>query len=137
MSKDRVDPMQYIYPEGVEAKVPGQLITNLIETLEHLILDETKEEVPFKFSYVDVEKGTIVKNAKDADIESGKVVKVPDHQKMMDSELSRSISAKGMDLMRLRYYLASLHHKNIDNGVAVHIEEVLEKQRQASKEEDK
>ena len=61
----------------------------------------------------------MVKNAKPADIESGKVRKIFDFEKtIQEPVLEHSITQDGILYAQMKHYLEGLHMKNIKDGLA-------------------
>ena len=107
------DPRQFVYPQGTKIQVEGYLLTDLIMIFEQLIKDEIKVESKFKYNYLN-EKGNIVKNVKNQDVESGKLSKVVDFERtIVNPNFEYSITEKGIAYAELKNFLESIHFENI------------------------
>lgn len=118
------DPREYIYPQGVKVEVDGYVISDLIMIFEQLLKDEIKVDSKFKYNYLN-EKGTVVKNVKQADLESGKLQKVVDFQRtILEPTMDYTITEKGIAYAELKNFLESIHFKNVQNGIAINYKEL-------------
>ena len=116
---------EYGYEKGSKVEVEGALITDFIMLLDKLIEDEVRKESRFKYSYVN-EKGNIVKNVKQTDVESGKLRKILDFEKtILEPTLDYSISEKGMDYAKLKNFLEGVHYENVKSGKAISYKEMV------------
>lgn len=118
------DPRNYVYKQGEKVEVDGFLITDLIAIFEKLTNDEIKPESKFKYNFIN-EKGKIVKNPKQEDIQTGKVKKILDYERtIMNPTLEFSISEKGIAYAELKTFLEKIHFENVKKGVAVDYREL-------------
>ena len=115
---ENINHHDYIYDSGVKVQIEGNFLLELIALVDTLLKKEVRTESKFKFSYVD-EKGKVVKNAKPADIESGKVRKIFDFEKtIQEPVLEHSITQDGILYAQMKHYLEGLHMNNIKEGLA-------------------
>ena len=121
------NPREFIYPQGVKVEIDGYVVTDLIMIFEQLLKDEVKVESKFKYNYVN-EKGNVVKNAKQEDLESGKVQKILDFKRtIVEPNMEYSITEKGIAYAELKNFLESIHMDNIQKGNAVSYKELSTK----------
>ena len=115
---ENINHRDYIYDNGVKVQIEGNFLLELVAIVDSLIKKEVRSESKFKFSYVD-ENGKVVKNAKPADVENGKVKKVFDFEKtIQEPVLEHSITQDGIMYAQLKHYLEGLHMENIKAGLA-------------------
>lgn len=114
---DNVDILkQNFYKEGVKVEIEGRLLLELLSIFDLLIKDEVRSESKFKYNYVDND-GKVVKNAKESDIQSGKVRKILDwNRTIVEPTLEYSISEKGILYSEIVSILQSVHYENIKAG---------------------
>lgn len=116
--------LNYFYTPGQSIDLDGSFLTDAIIKLRKFLNDEVIEQVDYRYTYVNTETGKEVKKAKEEDINSGKVVKIADVEKMFDSEPKRALTQKGMEMLFLLRYLEAKHQENIESGVAKHMTEL-------------
>ena len=115
----------YGYKKGDKIEVEGILLTDLLMLLDSLLEGEIRKESKFKYSYVN-EKGNVVKNVKQTDVESGKLRKILDFEKtILEPTLDFSISEKGMDYAKLKNFLEGIHFANVQSGKAILYSELV------------
>lgn len=115
------DPIQYVYEPGVKVEVEGRLITDMLFLLEGLIEGEIKKESKFKYKYVNTTTDKVVKDVKQTDLASGKVIKVLDVEKtILNPTFDVSITEKGVAYTKLKNFLENVHYENVKSGKAVH-----------------
>lgn len=115
------DPIQYVYEPGVKVEVEGRLITDMLFLLEGLIEGEIKKESKFKYKYVNTTTDKVVKDVKQTDLASGKVVKILDVEKtILNPTFDVSITEKGVAYTKLKNFLENVHYENVKSGKAVH-----------------
>jgi len=116
----------YTYRKGDKIEIEGQLLQTAIMLLDKAISGEVRAESPFKYHYVNVDSGKVVKEAKEKDIISGKVKKVLNFEKtIVNPTIEYSISEKGLAYAEFKNILESIHYDNIKKGVAVRVEDIL------------
>lgn len=115
----------YGYKKGDKIEVEGILLTDLLMLLDSLLEGEIRKESKFKYSYVN-EKGNVVKNVKQTDVEAGKLRKILDFEKtILEPTLDFSISEKGMDYAKLKNFLEGIHFANVQSGKAILYSELV------------
>ena len=122
--KETINPRNYYYKPETKIEIPGGFLLELISLSETLLQKEVKSESKFKYNYIN-DKDKIVKNVKQEDIESGKLKKVVDWERTVDMPtMEYSITEDGVMYAKLKKFLEGLHFENINNGVAVNIDEL-------------
>lgn len=116
----------YTYRNGDKIEIEGQLLQTAIMLFDKAIQSEIKAESPFKYHYVNVDSGKIVKDVKEKDLISGKVKKILNFEKtILNPTIEYSITEKGLAYAEFKNILESIHANNIREGIAVRIEDVL------------
>lgn len=116
--------LNYFYRPGEQVALDGSFLTDAIIKLRKMLTSEVVEQVEYRYTYVNAETGETVKKAKQEDINSGKVVKIADIEKMFDAEPTRALTQKGVEILFMLRYLESKHNENIENGLATHATEL-------------
>jgi hypothetical protein len=131
-----INPKNFVYPKDTKVEIEGFLLTDLIMIFDKLVNEEIKAESRFKYNYVN-EKGKVIKNVKQEDLESGKVRKVLDIDRtIVNPTMDYSISEKGLAYAELKNFLESLHHENIQKGLAVDYQELTRNLHEQAQKED-
>lgn len=122
--QDIKDPREFIYPQGVKVEIDGYVITDLIMIFEQLLKDEIKVDSKFKYNYLN-EKGTVVKNVKQADVDSGKLKKVVDFKRtILEPSMDYTITEKGIAYAELKNFLEAIHFENVQKGNAINYKDL-------------
>lgn len=119
------NPKQFMYADGQKVETDGRYLYDQMQRYEKLLSEEIVELIPMKYTYVNVETGKVVKNASQKSIEEGKVKKIIDNEKILDSAPDLYLTPKGQEYLGLRNYLAALHQENIEKGIAKDIREMV------------
>lgn len=119
MTNENKNPRDYYYAPETKVEIPGGFLIELLALSDQLLQAEMKAESKFKYKYIN-EKDKVVKNFKQEDLETGKVKKVVDWEKTVDTPtFDYSLTEKGVGYAQLKKFLESLHMDNIDKGIAV------------------
>lgn len=114
-----LNPKEHYYKSDVSVEIPGTFLKELIYLTDKLLEPELKTESEFKYNYVN-EKGKVVKNFKQEDLESNKVRKVLDWERTVyEPTLKHSLTEKGVQYAKLKNFLENLHRENIEKGLTV------------------
>lgn len=119
------NPKQFMYADGQKVETDGRYLYDQLQRYEKLLSEEIVELIPLKYTYVNVETGKVVKNASQKSIEEGKVKKIIDNEKILESSPDLYLTPKGQEYLGLRNYLAALHQDNIEKGIAKDIREMV------------
>lgn len=126
-TQKQINPKNFVYERDTKVEIDGFVLTDLIAIFEKLTNEEIKVESKFKYNYIN-EKGKVIKNVKQEDLESGKVKKVLDIERtLVQPTLDYAISEKGLAYAELKNFLESLHFQNIQKGLAVDYQELTRK----------
>lgn len=114
-----LNPKEHYYKPETNVEIPGDFLLEVIAMTEQLLAQEIKTESEFKYNYVN-EKGKVVKNFKQEDLESNKVRKVLDWERTVyEPTLKHSLTEKGVQYAKLKNFLENLHRENIEKGLTV------------------
>lgn len=133
----QINPKNFVYQRDVKVEIDGFVLTDLIAIFEKLTNEEISVESKFKYNYIN-DKGKVIKNIKQEDLESGKVKKVLDIERtLVQPTLDYSISEKGLAYAELKNFLEGLHFQNIQKGLAVDYQELTRNLQSQEQTEEK
>lgn len=126
-NNDLKNPKEYGYEPQANTQIEGVLLLQTIQIINNLLEEETQERFPFLYKYVNKDTDKVVKNPKPQDLQSGKVIKMFDWDKTIfddDREPRYELTAKGRNLARLKYFLESIHLRDMEEGLSKHFSEL-------------
>lgn len=115
---------EYVYPQGAKIEIPKEVFEEFQAILNDVIIEGTTISYKEHYLFVNKETGKEVKSVKEEDLISGKVVKIPDTEKLLTTEPERYYSPKAMRAINLTLSLNAIHVEHVDKGVAKHYTEL-------------
>lgn len=123
--KELLNPADYGYLGNEPmSEIKSRDFQELFMFVERLLEDETKVLFPEKYMYVDKETSKKVKATKN---NKDKIVKVVDPEGTLSASPTVYRTEKGIGLLKLKNFLAEIHYKNVESGVAVHKDKLTPK----------
>lgn len=119
--KENKNPAEYGYLGDEKINITGKHFQEIFQFVETLLEDETKAYFPQKYMHVDRETSKKVKPTKN---NKHKIAKVVDPQGTMSAEPTIYRTEKGIGLLKLKNFLAEIHFKNVEDGIAKHKDEL-------------
>lgn len=126
-TQNKINPREFAYTENAKVEMDGQLLMALIDFLGKVVDENSKYYTTDKFKFINPATDKEVKNPKTEDIESGKVVKVPDIEKTLMSEPKFYRNRTALEAINLIVHLQEVNMNNIKEGKAVNIKEYEDK----------
>lgn len=123
MSEKQINPGEYGYTGNEEITINSRAFQELFMFVERLLDNETKPMFPEKYMFVDTETSKPI--SKVTKKNEHKARKVVDPNKTMTSEPIIYRTELGIGLLKVKNYLAEVHYKNIEKGVAKHRDELI------------
>lgn len=122
------NPSEYGYRPDQKIEIQGQVLENIFSFMEQVLEMETKVYYPEKYMYVDKETSKEIKKvtAKNKD----KAIKVVDPKGTLTAKPTIYRTQTGIAMLRFKNYMAELHYKNVEDGVAIHKDELLKQGRE-------
>lgn len=115
---------EYVYKEGAKIEVPKEVFENMVRILNEVIEDGTEVKSKEYYLFINTETKKEVKSVKKEDLESGKVIKIADTEKLFSTEPEVSYTQKAMRAINLTLSMNKIHADNVENGVAIHYTEL-------------
>lgn len=115
---------EYVYKEGTKIEVPKEVFENMVRILNEVIEDGTEVKSKEYYLFINTETKKEVKSVKKEDLESGKVIKIADTEKLFSTEPEVSYTQKAMRAINLTLSMNKIHADNVENGVAIHYTEL-------------
>ena len=116
---ENINPREFYYTPETKVEIPGGFLLELLALSESLLNSEVKAESKFKYNYIN-EQDKVVKKFKQEDVDSGKLKKIVDWERTIDTPtIEFSLTEKGIGYAQLKKFLERLHLENINKGTAV------------------
>lgn len=116
---ENINPREFYYTPETKVEIPGGFLLELLALSESLLNGEIKAESKFKYNYIN-DKDKVVKKFKQEDVDTGKLRKIVDWERTIDSPtIEFSLTEKGIAYAQLKKFLESMHMENINNGTAI------------------
>lgn len=128
MAEKQINPGEYGYAGNEEITINSSAFQELFMFVERLLDNETKPMFPEKYMFVDTETSKPI--SKVTKKNEHKARKVVDPKKTMASEPTIYRTELGIGLLKVKNYLAEVHYKNIEKGVAKHRDELFPQPKQ-------
>lgn len=118
MSQKKQNPSEFGYIGNEKIEITSTEFTSIVQMVDYFLNKETEKKIPYKFKHINAETGLEI--GKITDKNRHQALKIVDIDKTLNSQEVVSLSKDGLELLKLKMQLESIHLENIESGVAKH-----------------
>lgn len=118
------NPYEFIYKPGQKVEIDGELLSKLISFMNNIVESNTEYYFTDKYKFINTKTNKTVKNPKQEDLDSRKVVKVVDVEGTLNSEPKPYRNQLALQTVHMNLLLQNEHLKAVKDGKAVHYSEL-------------